>query len=130
MSSKGTSPSPGRTAVYRLFDAQGQLLYVGISRNPSAQWQEHLRQRWWWGNVASKVLDWHPTRKLAHAAMKTAIAEEVPLYNIAHTPLHRQLSEWYRPNFLTDDEWSTWKLADTPRVRNARQPSVRQHHDR
>jgi predicted GIY-YIG superfamily endonuclease len=113
MSAKGTSPSPGRTAVYRLYDSEGQLLYIGISNNPPVRWSAHARERRWWKDVTYKAVVWYPTRREAEAVEEEAVPAEKPLYNIAHTPLHGRLSEWYCRDHLTEDEWATWRAADT-----------------
>jgi predicted GIY-YIG superfamily endonuclease len=39
---------PERTALYRLYDATDQLLYVGISTNPEERWKTHTMLKSWW----------------------------------------------------------------------------------
>ena len=74
-------------AVYRLFDKEGRLLYVGISKDPMNRWQEH-RANGWWRRVASYEVRWHPTRAEARAEEKTAMASEDALHNIHSAPRH------------------------------------------
>lgn len=43
----------GRTYLYRLFDRQGALLYVGITGDLGQRWKKHMREKHWWGQVIS-----------------------------------------------------------------------------
>lgn len=70
-----------RTALYRLFDAQGVLLYVGIAFDPEARWKDHVRKPWW-PLVATKTVEWHETRLLALDAEADIVVSERPLYNV------------------------------------------------
>ncbi|WP_406164152.1 GIY-YIG nuclease family protein [Streptomyces canus] len=74
-------------AVYRLFADSGQLLYVGISKDPMNRWQEHSANSWW-RRVASYEVRWHPTRAEARAEEKEAMASESPVHNIHSAPRH------------------------------------------
>lgn len=77
---------PGRTALYRLFDADGLLLYVGISHKPDVRWGQHSEDKPWWPAVDRRAVEWHETRSAAEKAELTAIAGERPLHNKAGTP--------------------------------------------
>lgn len=91
-------------AVYRLFDSCGQLLYVGISKDPLNRWQEHVGKSWW-TDVAEYEVLWHDTRAAAREAEKGALANEGPVHNIHSTPRHG----------------AHWKaLVGTPEAREAR----------
>lgn len=72
-----------RTALYRLFDAQGRLLYVGIAFNPRDRWRGHCSTKSWWQQVDRREVEWHDSRSEAQIAEAAAITEERPLYNIA-----------------------------------------------
>lgn len=72
----------GRTAVYRLFDGAGALLYVGMAVHPSARWRAHALEKPWWPEVASKSVEWHETRETAAEHEYQAIASENPRYNV------------------------------------------------
>ena len=69
------------TAIYRLFDSEGQLLYVGISDRPEVRWTEHALSKNWWHLVAHQSIDWLPTRTVALAAEAEATKNERPLFN-------------------------------------------------
>jgi hypothetical protein len=72
-----------RTALYRLFDTEGRLLYVGITFNPRNRWAGHSQSKSWWKQVVRRDIEWHETRYAAEAAEAAAILAECPLYNIA-----------------------------------------------
>ncbi|MFI2663336.1 GIY-YIG nuclease family protein [Micromonospora carbonacea] len=74
------------TATYRLYDRNGALLYVGVTCNLKSRWADHRRRKPWWPQVATKSVDWHPTRFKALSAEKAAIESERPMYNIGQTP--------------------------------------------
>ncbi len=74
-----------RTALYRLFDAEGVLLYIGIARNPDERMKYHIAFKRWWSEVARTDLEWFGDRAAALAAEAVAIREECPRYNIQVT---------------------------------------------
>ncbi|MFI2078489.1 GIY-YIG nuclease family protein [Streptomyces triculaminicus] len=76
------------TAVYRLFDAEGRLLYVGMGRNPMQRWGSHAEQHPWWPRVVRFTVKWHPTRQEAAAEERQALRSESPVNNIHGTERH------------------------------------------
>jgi excinuclease UvrABC nuclease subunit len=81
VTSTTTSPSAGRTGVYRLFDAEGSLLYVGLTCDPDGRWRQHSHQKPWFKSVDRHTVEWHDTRIEARRAEVVAIKTEGPLYN-------------------------------------------------
>lgn len=71
------------TTLYRLFDAAGDLLYVGISTRPMQRVREHSKGQTWWTEVASQTFEHFPTRPEAATAELAAIRTENPRYNVA-----------------------------------------------
>ena len=71
------------TALYRFFDADGDLLYVGITRNLNLRLTQHAADKPWWASVARKTLVWYPSRSDAAHAEGKAIREERPQFNVA-----------------------------------------------
>jgi predicted GIY-YIG superfamily endonuclease len=71
-------------AVYRLFDAEGTLLYIGASYNPDRRCEEHRRKAWG-PQIARRTEDWLPSREEAFAVERRAIRAERPRYNKAST---------------------------------------------
>jgi predicted GIY-YIG superfamily endonuclease len=74
-------PEPERTALYRLYDADEHLLYVGITTNPKTRWGRHARDKHWWPEVSRKTVEWFETRKSAERIEKIEVEEERPRYN-------------------------------------------------
>lgn len=76
-----------RTALYRYFDANGDLLYIGISNDPDFRWKAHLyesRRGDWPKEAVRRTVEWHDSRPLALAAEEGAIKAERPRYNEKH----------------------------------------------
>lgn len=71
-----------RTALYRLYDADGDLLYIGIGFNPVARYREHRKTKRWWPQVARREVTWYETRTAADMAEREAILAEDPRYNV------------------------------------------------
>lgn len=80
-----------RTALYRHFDADGLLLYVGISDALSARDRQHAAASSWHDQVRRTQTEWLDTREHALALEAVAIAFECPVYN-----LKRSNPETYR----------------------------------
>ena len=70
-----------RTCVYRAYDEDGDLLYVGISMNPDGRFAKH-RSSAWWPEVDEITIQWFDGREPAKAVERRAIIEESPRYNI------------------------------------------------
>ncbi|MEU5097594.1 GIY-YIG nuclease family protein [Streptomyces sp. NPDC020996] len=72
-----------RTALYRCFDADEDLLYVGITKDPAQRWEQH-RNKPRWRDVAVRVVEWYDNRAAAESAERKAIQNEGPRYNVQH----------------------------------------------
>lgn len=72
------------TALYRLYDAAGTLLYVGITNAPERRWKQHADTKSWWSDVDRKTVEWLASRAEADIAEEEAIKTEKPLYNWRH----------------------------------------------
>jgi len=73
---------PGHEFVYRLRDAEGRLLYVGITWSAKARWDKHRAKKAWWAQVASVDIQCYPDERSALAAELEAIHAEHPIHNI------------------------------------------------
>lgn len=71
-----------KTSVYRLFDCDGRLLYVGISMTLAQRIGQHQDAKPWWGDVHTIQHESFKTRAEALAAEATAIRDEKPAHNI------------------------------------------------
>jgi excinuclease UvrABC nuclease subunit len=76
----------GETAVYRIYDQDGSLLYVGMGRNPMNRWAAHAENHAWWPRAASFRVEWYATRKEAFDVELQAIRTEDPECNIHSRP--------------------------------------------
>lgn len=75
-----------RTALYRLYSAAGDLLYIGVTGNPEARFASHASTKPWWPEVARHEIAWFATRELAELAEDEAILTEHARYNVAGSP--------------------------------------------
>ena len=75
------------TALYRFFDSDNRLLYVGISFQLGMRMSRHRNSRRW-REIARIELTWHENRTAAAAAEDAAIKTESPLWNVCGTPKH------------------------------------------
>lgn len=72
-----------RTALYRHFDADGRLLYVGITDDLAFRDKTHRATADWHGDVVRTETQWCLSRSHASALERVAIQFEGPLHNIA-----------------------------------------------
>ncbi|MGW2371707.1 GIY-YIG nuclease family protein [Kitasatospora sp. NPDC001683] len=73
-----------RTAVYRLYDTDGSLLYVGITHNLEQRWADHRHWKRWWHLVHRSDIQWFPNRASALAAERAAVEAESPRFDKTH----------------------------------------------
>lgn len=77
--------SPEPTALYRLYSAAEQLLYVGITSNTKERFASHATYKPWWPAVARKSVTWlQATRLEALEIEADVIRREQPKYNGKH----------------------------------------------
>lgn len=72
-------------ALYRFYDHDDDLLYVGITMDPPARFRSHRQTKDWWGDVACIRLEQFGSRTQALDAEKCAIKKEHPRYNVQHS---------------------------------------------
>lgn len=75
---------PTVTALYRFYDADDELLYVGISLNLPGRLHQHQKSKTWWKDVAHVAVEHFDSREEALAAEEEAIKTERPLMNVVH----------------------------------------------
>jgi hypothetical protein len=73
---------PIATDLYRHFDSEGCLLYVGISLSAIARLAAHRVRSSWFNRIARVEIKRFPSREDAEAAELEAIRTEKPLHNI------------------------------------------------
>ena len=69
--------------VYRLFDAEDTLLYVGVTFMPGNRFNQHRREKYWWDQVVRKEFEVFENRSAAREAERVAILSEGPKHNLA-----------------------------------------------
>jgi len=71
------------TKLYRHFDKDGVLLYVGISTNVVLRLSQHSKYSHWFDEITNVTIETYPSRDDALDAETKAIQTENPKYNIA-----------------------------------------------
>lgn len=69
--------------VYRFYDAEPLLLYVGISNSPTSRFKSHSRKAPWWPDIARVRIVWCSSRKQALREEARVIRTEGPIWNQA-----------------------------------------------
>ena len=78
------SPADKPTVLYRLWDKDDNLLYIGISYNPIKRLDGHCVDKPWFSEITAITLEHLPTRTDASEKEIKAIKKENPKYNLAH----------------------------------------------
>jgi len=68
--------------LYRIYDIDGQLLYVGITIDRDRRMWQHSITQPWWDEVEHIFFDKYDTRREAAKAEEKAIRSERPTYNV------------------------------------------------
>jgi hypothetical protein len=99
--------------IYRCWDAEGRLLYIGCTEDVEQRIAVHRAS---WNNPASAYIALHMDRYEAEgpysgriagrAAEKAAIEAEAPLLNVHHNKGrgNRDLDQFPRPSAITDEQ--------------------------
>jgi predicted GIY-YIG superfamily endonuclease len=114
--------------VYRVFDAEGRVLYVGCTGNPEVRYKSHMRGddggiRGWFGRFAHHWVVTGPLpRSKALAIEEQAIRDLDPLFNTFKTgiPRHlrrRRLEAYYISHGLLRPHSDAWVLQQLERPR-------------
>lgn len=97
-----------RTVLYRHFDADGLLLYVGITNNPTRRLAEHKCRAIWRNEIDRVDVKWIGDRADALEAEAKAIREERPIFNGGaskdYTPTGDALRDWMGSVGMTQTE--------------------------
>lgn len=92
-----SSLTPSAHAVYRMYNAAGDLLYVGCTANPVKRFTlNHQYIAVWMQETTSIKLVWFPDLATALAGERQAILEENPRYNVqegGNSRKHRSLCQ-------------------------------------
>lgn len=90
-----TIVTPSPTSVYRYYDRNGLLLYVGITSRGIKRNREHNDTKEWWPYVHRQSVTHFPTREDALAREKSLIVKFHPPFNTQHNPDHDEMRALY-----------------------------------
>lgn len=71
-------------ALYRHFNTDGVLLYVGMTSAPAQRMTHHASNSAWGREVATVTLEWFDSKQEALEAERVAIETEAPRNNCQH----------------------------------------------
>lgn len=115
-------PRPGY--VYRAFDADGRLLYIGSTYKPRARLQFGHAYKQWHASIADIDMERFGTHEEAVAAETEAIRTEWPLWNIAGSPFAPVVRVLKRNAGDVPDPWDApfhqWRMHRLTRRAQAR----------
>lgn len=70
--------------LYRFYDAEDRLLYVGITFDIRRRWRSHSKDKPWWRDSVRSTMEHFGSREEALAAEAAAIKAEQPIWNVVH----------------------------------------------
>jgi predicted GIY-YIG superfamily endonuclease len=84
-------PDPHSYFVYRHYDEDGKLLYVGVTDEPARRLQEHMRDSRWRGKIVKVDSQRCASKQEAIAAENAAIRKEHPIWNKDRFAVEREI---------------------------------------
>lgn len=72
--------------LYRAFDLEGRLLYIGSTNDVRLRMDQHRKSAQWFSRMALFTTEPFATEDEVRIAERAAIQNEQPPYNISHTP--------------------------------------------
>lgn len=100
--------------LYRMYAADGRLLYIGITANPGARLDAHAHEKGWWVDVVTIQMQHFANRADVEAAEILAIRAENPVYNVRARTETKDSSRRKTPQrtiAVPDDEWDDFGRA-------------------
>jgi hypothetical protein len=76
----------GATDLYRAYDVEGRLLYVGISLSAFNRFRDHRRKSAWANEMVTMTVERFPSREIAEWEERKAIQSQRPIWNRTHLP--------------------------------------------
>lgn len=92
-----------KSSVYKMYDRNGELLYIGVSSAAVYRFTQHMETAHWSNDVAKIEIDPPMYCEEAIKQEKQAIKELKPKYNIAHSGVTRPLRTSFKVNLLRED---------------------------
>jgi hypothetical protein len=127
--SKTSTPSR-RAAVYRLYDAEGTLLYIGSAYDPEGRCKGH-HEKPWWPEVVRRVDEWHPSRGDAYRVEADAIRSETSKFNRINAPGYGEEVALRQKDTREERRLKCTVAAEALKIRKrvARQLKAKGHHE-
>lgn len=79
--------------VYRIYDEDGRLIYVGCTLNLFARLSAHTLNSWWAYQCSHVVAKVYPSKAAGRAVERAVIRTEKPRWNLNGRPPHSQWTE-------------------------------------
>lgn len=99
-----TAPvAPEPCSLYRFFDSDECLLYVGITSRGMNRFKQHAKTQSWWPDVVRSTVEHYACRQDARDAELAAIEWEQPLHNIADRRPEPTMPSGIREVHATED---------------------------
>ena len=90
MTDRHDTASVNTQFLYRLRDANGALLYVGVSNDWPTRMKQHQADKPWWSDVlAVELVRMDCSRRQLEAIEKAVIKAEAPIHNVVHNEARR-----------------------------------------
>jgi predicted GIY-YIG superfamily endonuclease len=118
--------------LYRFYDENDNLLYVGITNTWYQRFHQHERKSGWFSHVTHATFESYESREAVEAAELVAIKTENPQFNKASNPAYEvgvnhfaRLKTWTQTNSLPDSIHeslvaqmkSEWKELQKPKAK-------------
>ena len=101
----GFMTSSGPQHLYRWFNSDDLLLYVGISVNAYTRAKHHQKNAEWWPEASKMTLEVYPDRHSVEEAEKKAIRDEKPKYNITYNRDPQERADANRVSRSKTERW-------------------------
>lgn len=82
--------------LYRFYDDQDRLLYVGISNTWHQRFHQHEKEAGWFTHAARCTFTRYPNRDAVMAAETQAILTEFPIYNKQQNPSYESAVDHFQ----------------------------------
>lgn len=106
------------TALYRYFDSNGNLLYVGISVSAVRRLEQHQNTAPWFKNLGSIKVENYHSREAALQAEKNAIITERPKFNKIHNQGRNEQPSISFTHSLNNQHIQPYRTTITPVIKN------------
>lgn len=98
-----------RYTLYRFFDADGDLLYIGVTARGPVRFAEHIEKEWWLLTASLTIEHLGVISRIQAMDIEAAaIRAESPPYNADPSEVRRQSEPLRQRN---REQWARWRVA-------------------